>query len=240
MDRQAFLANIRSAARQGQAYRVHTRTVPPRTGYVGASGDLCEHLAAESEAVGGYAKIVTDHAAARALLVELLNQYQVRSALCWQHAVLERVGVCELLREREITFLDADALAIHSRAEQRASVLAAEIGITSVDLAIAETGTLLVMSQAAQPRMASLVPPVHVAIVEEEQIVPDLFDAFAMLHARGVQNLPSNLAFITGPSKTGDIEQKLTTGVHGPKHWHVVVIRKAASIATRDFAGQPQ
>jgi L-lactate dehydrogenase complex protein LldG len=74
-------------------------------------------------------------------------------------------------------------------------------------------------------RMASLVPPAHVAIVEASQIVPDLLDAFAELEKRGVDNLPSNITLITGPSKTGDIELQLTTGVHGPGHWHVVVIR---------------
>jgi L-lactate dehydrogenase complex protein LldG len=74
--------------------------------------------------------------------------------------------------------------------------------------------------------MASLVPPVHVAIVEEVQILPDLFDLFQGLRLAGVPTLPTNLTLITGPSKTGDIELQLTTGVHGPKHWHVIVIRR--------------
>jgi L-lactate dehydrogenase complex protein LldG len=68
---------------------------------------------------------------------------------------------------------------------------------------------------------------VHVALVDEAQIVPDLFDAFSMLHERGLETLPSNITLITGPSKTGDIELELTTGVHGPKNWHVIVIRQA-------------
>jgi L-lactate dehydrogenase complex protein LldG len=72
--------------------------------------------------------------------------------------------------------------------------------------------------------MASLVPPVHVAIVEAAQIVPDLFDIFAAYQGRE-QELPANLTLITGPSKTGDIELQLTTGVHGPKNWHMIVIR---------------
>jgi L-lactate dehydrogenase complex protein LldG len=118
------------------------------------------------------------------------------------------------------------SLANLPESEQRAIVLAAGMGITSVELAIAETGTLLMWSQPGQERVASLVPPVHVAIVDEAQIVPDLFDAFALLEQRGGAALPSNLALITGPSKTGDIELELTTGVHGPKHWHVIVIRR--------------
>jgi L-lactate dehydrogenase complex protein LldG len=61
----------------------------------------------------------------------------------------------------------------------------------------------------------------HIAIVQQEQIVPDLIDAFSML---GKGPLPCNVTFITGPSKTGDIELQLTTGVHGPGKWRVIVI----------------
>jgi L-lactate dehydrogenase complex protein LldG len=70
-----------------------------------------------------------------------------------------------------------------------------------------------------------LLPPVHIAIVERAQIVPDLFDMFAILGRQIETGLPTNLAFITGPSKTGDIELTLITGVHGPGKWHVIVIR---------------
>ena len=55
--------------------------------------------------------------------------------------------------------------------------------------------------------------------------MPDLFDVFDQLGAAGPENLPSNVAFITGPSKTGDIELRLTTGVHGPGTWHVILLR---------------
>lgn len=122
----------------------------------------------------------------------------------------------------------ADSLDDMDQSEQRATVLACDIGITSVDRALAETGSLVMCSAFGKERMASLVPPVHVAVVEEEQLLPDLFDLFEELQPRDGARLPSNIALITGPSKTGDIELQLTTGVHGPKHWHVIVIRRAA------------
>lgn len=225
MDKASFLAQVREAARAGQAYRVHTQPIPAGTGYVGVSGDLCERLAAEINAVGGEALVVSDRATAQRALSDLLAKYQVRSAFCWKHEVLDRLGVAEMLRERQIAQHDPASLAPQTREAQRATVLAADIGITSCSLAIAETGTLMMCSQPDQPRMGSLVPPVHVALVEAGQIVPDLFDAFEHMKLAGPQNLPSNLVFITGPSKTGDIELQLTTGVHGPKHWHVIVIR---------------
>ena len=74
-----------------------------------------------------------------------------------------------------------------------------------------------------QERVASLLPPVHVAVIQSDQIVPDLIDAFGLLADR---QLPSNVTFITGPSKTGDIELQLTTGVHGPGQLHVIVTTK--------------
>jgi L-lactate dehydrogenase complex protein LldG len=225
MNRHDFLQTVRQAARQGQAYRVAAREIPAGTGYVGAAGDLCEHFVAEVNLVGGQAVLVENQAAARDVLQGLLARYSVRSALVWRHAVLERLGLHALLAEANVAMHDHAALAALSPAEQRSAALAAELGITSVDLAIAETGTLLMCSAPGHERMASLVPPAHVAIVEASQIVPDLLDAFAELEKRGVDNLPSNITLITGPSKTGDIELQLTTGVHGPGHWHVVVIR---------------
>jgi L-lactate dehydrogenase complex protein LldG len=100
-------------------------------------------------------------------------------------------------------------------------MLAADVGISSADFAIAESGTLAVCSQAGQERAVSLLPLVHVAIVRREQVLADLFDLFERL---GAGELQSSVVLITGPSKTGDIELTLTTGVHGPRQWHVILI----------------
>jgi L-lactate dehydrogenase complex protein LldG len=192
---------------------------------VGASGSPCEALATEVNAVGGQANIVDGWDAARETVTSLLHKHSARAALCWKHVVLDRLGLAELLAANGVRRYDYDALCERSVEEQRGSMLAADIGISSVDLAVAETGTLVMCSKPGQERVASLAPPVHLALVDQRQIVPDLFDVFDELARRGVDSLPSNLVFNTGPSKTGDIELRLTTGVHGPKHWHVVVVR---------------
>jgi L-lactate dehydrogenase complex protein LldG len=226
MKREEFLARVRGAAEAGRAYRVHAdATIPNRAGYVGAGDDLSAQLATEIVAVGGQATVVDDLAAAREVLAQLVEQYRPKIAFCWQHAVLESLGLDGFLDERGIAKLTHDSLASLPPAEQRQRILAADIGITSVTFAIAETGSLVMMSQPGRERLASLLPPVHVAIVERSQILPDLFDLFAELQRAGYDNLPSNLAFITGPSKTGDVEFTLTTGVHGPGKWHVIVVR---------------
>jgi L-lactate dehydrogenase complex protein LldG len=224
--RDAFLSRVRQAAEQGRAYRVHVRPVPEGTGYIGAGGDLCERFAEEVNAVGGQAFLVNDSAAAGEKLRQLLSEADAATAVCWQHELLERLQLAELLAAAGVARLNHDALQALPSAEQRAKLLAAGVGITSCDLAIAETGTLMMCSRPGQERVASLLPPLHIAIIERQQIVPDLIDAIGWLGDRGLAALPSNVTFITGPSKTGDIELQLTTGVHGPGKWQVIVIRE--------------
>ncbi len=99
----------------------------------------------------------------------------------------------------------------------------AEAGITDAAGAIAETGSLVMAGGAGRARASMLVPPVHIAVVGEEQIVPDLVDAWSLLRAaRG--SWPGWLVLVSGPSKTGDIEGIIVTGVHGPGSVHVLLV----------------
>jgi len=221
-DRNAFLTRVRQAAQQGSVYRVHLRPIPAEIGYLGASGDLCERFAAEVNAVGGQAYVVPDLPGAAHQLQSLLAEAGARSAALWQHDLLTRLGLRELLASAGVTQHDYDSLQTLAPKEQRTLLLACDVGVTSCDLAIAETGTLMMCSGAGHERVASLLPPMHIAIVERQQIVPDLIDAMATLKSA---SLPSNVTLITGPSKTGDIELQLTTGVHGPGKWRVIVIQ---------------
>jgi L-lactate dehydrogenase complex protein LldG len=232
MSRDAFLARVRQAAIMGRAYRVHLKPVPENIGYVGVQEDLVERFAAEVDAVGGQSYIVPDLAAAKVALHRLLEEAGATSALAWEHELLDRLGLAELLAAPGVKLHTNRSLAALPPEEQRRLMLACDIGITSCDCAIAETGTLMVTSRPGQERVASLVPPFYVAIVERKQIVPDLIDAFRMLGSGRVHeqsemhqsSMPSNVTFITGPSKTGDIELQLTTGVHGPGKWRVIII----------------
>ena len=80
---------------------------------------------------------------------------------------------------------------------------------------------MVLATRPGQPRAVSLLPPVHIVVAHRNQIVPDLFDLFSQGAEAG---LPACLSLITGPSKTGDIELKLVTGVHGPGEVHVVLV----------------
>ena len=226
MSRDEFLARVRQAAHAGRAYRVHVDEVEPSTGYVGArSNDICQAMADEVNEVGGFAHIVGDFDEAKRQVLDLLDKYQAKSVLQWQHDVLDSLSLSESLQGRGIESFDHERLNSVPEDEARSQYMAADVGITSCDIAVAETGSLIVCSRPGQERIASLVTPVHIGVVTRQQIVPDLFDAFAQLNQLGFDDVPSNISIITGPSKTGDIELTLTTGVHGPGKWHVIIIR---------------
>ena len=99
-----------------------------------------------------------------------------------------------------------------------------DVGITGIVGAIAETGTLVLSSDKARSRGTFLIPPVHIAVMWESHIAADMIDfmAFAQLYVKN--HISSALTFVTGPSKTADIEGILITGVHGPKAVHVIVL----------------
>lgn len=102
-----------------------------------------------------------------------------------------------------------------------APVSEAAVGITSAEYGLADTGTLVVMS-ASESRLASLLPPVHIAIIESSRILTGL-DALLTVEAKPAIRTAS-MVLITGPSRTADIEQILVRGVHGPGELHVVIL----------------
>ncbi|MCE9605461.1 MAG: lactate utilization protein [Planctomycetia bacterium] len=230
MNREAFLARVREAATSGLRYRVHADpTVTRAMGYSTIEEDLVARFTAEVAKVGGRPVVVPSMEAARREAAQIFRIYEPRSALCWRHPVLDRFGLTDWLRTERVTQIDSALLAPQARAEQRRDMLAADIGITSCTFALAETGSLVMAHEFGNERVASLVPPVYLAIVSREQILADLFDAFDRLGERlAKRDWPSNVTLITGPSKTGDIESKLVVGVHGPGKWHVLVVDETA------------
>jgi L-lactate dehydrogenase complex protein LldG len=97
----------------------------------------------------------------------------------------------------------------------------AEAGVTGCDAAIAETATLVLLSAPGRSRIVSLLPPVHVALAPRQQFVFSMADFFATSRSRLCQS--SSCTFITGPSRTADIELTLTLGIHGPGRVIVIV-----------------
>ena len=117
---------------------------------------------------------------------------------------------------------------VDARQRHREEAARAEIGVTGVDWALAETGTLVLVSGRGRPRSTSLLPATHVAVFDRDRLLESLEQVGTMLEAlhadpsRSMSGAVIN--FITGPSRTADIELTLTRGVHGPKEVHAVFV----------------
>ena len=98
-----------------------------------------------------------------------------------------------------------------------------EAALTTTRGGIAETGTLILWPDAEEPRLMSLVPPLHVAILEARELYSTFAEAVAQMQWK--QQMPTNALLISGPSKSADIEQTLAYGVHGPKELVVLLVR---------------
>ena len=114
----------------------------------------------------------------------------------------------------------AAGLAVEARAARGEDL----VGITGAFCAIAETGTLLLVSGPRTHAAASLLPETHVALVRADRLVATMEDAWRLLRAE-CNPLPRSVNFVSGPSRTADIEQTLTLGAHGPYRVHVVLVR---------------
>lgn len=110
--------------------------------------------------------------------------------------------------------------------EERVADAEDAVGITETFCAIAETGTLMTLSGEHTPPVTSLLPATHIAVVRESQIVPAMEEAWQRLRAAHgpADFMPRAVNFISGPSRTADIEQTLTFGAHGPYRVHILLV----------------
>jgi len=119
-----------------------------------------------------------------------------------------------------LTDLNAQRVAYSDNAPNAHEIFGYEVGVSTAQAAIAETGTLVLDSAVERHRLVSLVPPVHIAIVNASSIVETLGDALTLLQKKEIS--PA-ITFITGPSRTADIELTLAIGVHGPQELYVII-----------------
>lgn len=144
-----------------------------------------------------------------------------------QEKSFNRVAVGdELLERQELCDSLQSICALHPvqtvHAEQTMLFESVDAGLTLSHAAIAETGTLVLMSSPQAPRLLSLVPPVHIVIVDVGQVYDTLFDLIRQ--ESWSAGLPSNVILVSSPSKTADIQQVLAYGAHGPKQLVVILV----------------
>ncbi len=99
-----------------------------------------------------------------------------------------------------------------------------DAGLTTCEAIVAQTGSIIVSSSTNGGRSLSILPHAHVVIARVDQVMGDLADAFAFIQQRNGNHMPSMISFITGPSRTGDIERILVLGAHGPKELVLILV----------------
>jgi hypothetical protein len=207
MEQQVFLTHVREAMRQVEA------PIPNITGEWRPLAELASdrdalwtRFVAELGAVGGSAERV----AANALtprVVEIVRGWNVR-----------RATIAGMIEEGLLEALCGAGIEMVGGAEQ------ADFGLSDAFCAIAETGTLVLVNGAGAPRSATALPARHLAILHADQIVPNLREAIEELQRAYRHGWPSCITLVTGPSRSGDIEQILTIGVHGPGNVTVLIV----------------
>ncbi len=163
---------------------------------------------------------------------QVARDIEARTMLRSTHAALEALDIESAMHGTGIS-LEVMALGDDeqgearetSRADFRQKVIAADIGITGVDYAIAETGSAVLLPRKGLSRVVSLVPPVHIAVVESGQVLPSLDELFTLRRQDFLGgDIGSYLNLISGPSRSADIEYQLVTGVHGPGEVHMILL----------------
>jgi len=120
--------------------------------------------------------------------------------------------------------LDREGITVHTTFNQDQQVaektIASFIGITAPAIGVADSATLVQLTESGCPRSTSLVPSIHIAFLRRENIVADMREAYAILRDKTRLN---SFVFITGPSKTADIEAQMVHGAHGPREVHLLI-----------------
>lgn len=211
MSRDTILSDIRAALGRSAGAAVpplpaSARVSPRQPGDPRAE---LEMLLDEIGKVGGKTQILPAGGLADAL-AGLVEAEGIKKATCWQTPQLQALGVEKLLSRLGVEIVSPYA--------GKETLAACDLGVTGVDAAFPETGTLLLRGAPDRPRMVSLLPRVHLALLGPDALRADLSPAFSEIKGQGY------FVFVTGPSRTADIELTVTIGVHGPQALYVWVL----------------
>lgn len=211
--RYAVLGSIRRALRR-------TTALDPsvRTGLEARTGEHRPHL--RPQVSGDLAARFVDKAAAVHVTVECVDRYAGLPDAVVRYLNHHGLGHSVLMsHDEQLNALSWPAsLAIERRRAGRDDVVSVTVALA----AVAETGTVVLASSPSHPTSQNFLPDHHLAILPSDRIVPHLEDVWQLLRNRGA--MPRTVNFVTGPSKTGDVEQTIEYGAHGPRQVHVFLI----------------
>ncbi len=200
--RREILANLHKATspeKRSIADRPAWRT-PPRIS--ATPEDELAKLLAEINGLGGTTRQLSSKSDIQSALSELVSRQHIQRATCWETSLMEDLQIVKILKEFGVEIIPP-----HSG---KFLLAECDLGITTANCALPETGTLFLCSTKEQPFIVSLLPRVHLVILDPGVLRVDIAQAFKEFQGK-------RFISITGPSRTADIELTLSIGVHGPK-----------------------
>lgn len=217
MERDLFLARVGDAARRASLPSPsETAGLPPSD-----DGDLVELFTERASAVDADVHGPAPAATAPGLVADIVSDHGCESFMSWDD--LPTVGVSATLGA-----IGCERISHHvddgDRLQHQVGYRYLDCGITGADAGLAESGSVVLFHGPGRPRMASLVPEIHIALLPTDLIYRSLAN-WAHRHPDVVPTT-ANLVIVSGPSRTGDIELQLNLGVHGPRIVHIVLIER--------------
>ncbi len=217
MKREQFLGRVNRALRGAELPDVPGPQIPPVVAFADPVGRFVE----SAEAVSANVTRVADGAGALAAIAAVMEGQS--EYLAWEGLGAVVPGWDEEAAARGWSRTDT-SVGADTRYEDHQRIGAVAVGITTADVGIAATGSVMLAHGPGRPRSASLLVEHHVVLLPIERVVHSLSDAMDRVDWRST----SNVVAITGPSRTADIESVLTLGVHGPRHLSIVLIGRSA------------
>lgn len=194
--------------------------------------ELAERFESELRSLDCKAYRASTSPALEEILRSILGQKQARSVVLSRNPILSQLQVAKTMESwgMHVALWPADGSSQPEAASFREACFDADVGITGADFALAETGSLVLTSLTEGSQLSSLAPPVHIALYRRSQIRGSLDEVLQNLPVStdpGRASPARSVVFVTGPSRTADIEQILVRGVHGPREVHAILVEES-------------
>ncbi len=235
--RQEMLSRVRKALGRPESGSIVTPVLPPDLAGVMPPldpGDYLDKFETEWEKVSGVSYRVSTWNELESVFQKILVLAETQAVVLSRNPLLKELKIADRL-----TALNKFATTwgvvggiegTHSLGDFNTACFEAGAGITGVDFVLAESGTLVLSSATEGAQIASLAPPIHIALYRRHQVVGSLDEILAKIPISSSTTKPSahrSVVFITGTSRTADIEQILIKGVHGPREVHAILVENS-------------
>ena len=231
MRRKAFLANVHQSLRSGSLPQVQSQEPPLSSISSFDPYDLVGQFSQQAREVKSEVHEVMSHTAGCQRVHDIFSFHQAEKFISWADEFLPIKGLNHEIVERgfqlQDSFIPYDP---DERRETQLALSGVTIGITGAMAGLADTGSVVITCGKGRGRLASLLPPIHIVLLEARLLSPSMSHFIRLNPEAATQS--SNLVFITGPSRSADIEQTMTLGAHGPKELHVILITDEMSKET--------